>query len=83
MAYQQYNPLFRACVDWLGLFMTQSKPLCLLPIYRARTVSFVAQTLSGQLGGREEELAEFDKKCMGLELYTVPLTRPQSSYLDM
>ena len=25
-------------VDWLGLFMTHSEPLCLFPIYRVRTV---------------------------------------------
>ena len=30
--------LLKHCVDWLGLFMARSEPLCLIPIYRARTV---------------------------------------------
>ena len=67
------------CVDWLELFMAQSQPQCLFPIYRPRVVYkhqfFGAQTLNGQLEDREEQFAKFDKKCTGLESRTAPLSR--------
>ena len=50
--------LLKHSVDWLGVFMSRSKPLCLFPIYRARTVH-KHQT-------REEQFAEFNQKCRGL-----------------
>ena len=34
----------------------------------------LAQTLKEQLEGHEEQFAEFDKKSMGLELRTAPLS---------
>ncbi len=50
---------------------------CLFPIYRPRAVyehqiSF-QRTQNGQLADREEIFAEFDKKCIGLELQTTPV----------
>ena len=55
--------LLKVSVDWLGLFMAESEPLCVFPIYRPRAVfkhqSFLlAQRLNEQL------YAEFDKKCV-------------------
>ena len=67
-------------VDWMELFMAQSNPLYLFSIHRARTVCkhqrfFWAHTLNTQLEDQEEQFAEFDKKCIGLQSRTVPLTR--------
>ena len=69
--------LLKHRVDWLGLIMALSEPLCLFPIYRARAVFehwsffsfFLAKTLNEQL---EEQYAEFDKMCMGLISQTAP-----------
>ena len=61
-------------VDWLGLFMAQSEQL--VPFIKAVAVYeqcrvFVAQTLDGQ---REDCEFEFDKKRMGFESRTAPLS---------
>ncbi len=52
---------------------------CLFPVYRARAVYehwvfLSAHTQNGQLADREEILAEFHKRCAGLELQTTPLS---------
>ncbi len=57
----------------------QSEPLCLFPIYRARAMYehwtfFQCTHRNGQLVDHEETFAEFDKKCIGLELQTTPLS---------
>ncbi len=49
------------------------------PIYRARAVCehqtvSSAHTQNGKLADREEIFSEFDKKCIGLESQTTPLT---------
>ena len=44
--------------------MVWPEPLCLFPIYKDRTV----YTMNKEL----EKLAEFDKRCIGLELQTAP-----------
>ena len=57
------------CVDWLGLFMARPEPMFVCLIYRGRTF-VLPQTLNGHLEDRKEQLAEFDKKCMGLKSQT-------------
>ena len=60
-----YTPPSVLQVDRLGLFMARSEPLCLFPIYRARTVYehqiFWAHTLNRQLQKHEEQFAECEK----------------------
>ena len=74
--------LLKLRVDWLKLFMGWFEPLCLIPIYRARTVhklwSFFERTLNRQLEDSSEQNNEFDGKCIGLESWIVPLTKEYS-----
>ena len=42
-------------------------------MYELYKLFFFVQTLNGQLEDCEEELDEFDKKCMGIESSTAPL----------
>lgn len=57
--------------------MARSEPLCLFPFTEpglcTNTGVFLAQTLNRQLEDCEDPFTEFDKKCMGLKLRTVPL----------
>ena len=58
----------------LGLSMARYEPLCF------HLQSFFERTLNGQLEDPGEQVAEFDKKCIGLEKQTVPL-KHQSAVL--
>ncbi len=54
--------------------VAQSKPLCLQSKGCVWTPDFFsAHTENAQLADRKEIFAEFDKKCIGLELQITPL----------
>ena len=59
--------------SWLALMVNGSVQASIfVSHYMARTwFFFLTHTLNGEL---EEQFAEFDKKCMGLELQTAPLS---------
>ncbi len=59
--------------------MALPETLCLFPVYKGRAVYehrtvFSVHTQNGTIADREEKFSEFDKKCIGLESYTAPLT---------
>lgn len=58
--------------------MAQSMPLYFFPLLQSQGRApdfFSARTQNGQLVVHLEIFAEFDKKCIGSELMTAPLTR--------
>ncbi len=60
-----------------GWWLSPSHSVCFLfaqPGLCMNTRLFSARTQNGQLAEREEIFAESDKKCIGLEFQTTPLT---------